>query len=214
MKTEERDRGFPAFLAEVPTLTVRDPLAQFLGAAQQGVIEYRYADVLRLAGHSCPTVASAYLMTLHGLRALYGSEMPVRGEIAAFMRDPRDSGVTGVIASVVQLLTGAAPETGFQGIGSAHRFARYNLLAFGSPMQGVLGLQRKDSGHAVQVQFNGAVVPWTDEMKTLMPKAVAGQASAAELERFGVLWQERVRKVLVDHANDPQMIQVSDWKPA
>ena len=214
MHMEERDKGFPSFFADAPTLTVRDPLAEFLGAAQQGIIEYRYADVVRLAGHSCPTVAGAYLMTLHGLRALYGSDLPVRGEIAASLRDAQDRGVNGVIACVVQLLTGAASEGGFQGIGSERRFSRYNLLAFDCPIQAVLGLQRTDTGRAVQVQVNESSGPWAVETRALMPKAVVGKASAAELERFGQLWQERVRKILVIHANDPQMIQVSDWTSA
>ena len=214
MTTEAIERGFPAFYADAPRLTVRDPLAEFLGAAPPGVMEYRYEDVVRLAGHSCPTVAGAYLMTLHGLRALYGSELPLRGEIEARLRDARDSGVTGVIASVVQLLTGAAGESGFQGIGSIHRFSRHNLMAFGAPIQAVLGLRRKDTGAAVQVQMDASVVPWTDELKALMPKAVAGLASTAELERFAGLWQDRVRKILVEHAADTRMVQVSDWKPS
>ncbi len=101
MTVELRDQEFPAFYAEAPVVTVYDPLARFLGAARQGLIEYRYADVVRLAGHSCPTVAGAYLMALHGLRALYGTETPVRGDVEVFMRDAPGSGVTGVIASVV-----------------------------------------------------------------------------------------------------------------
>ena len=40
---------FPAFFAQAPTLRVRDPLAQFLGAATDGVLEYHYADAVRLA---------------------------------------------------------------------------------------------------------------------------------------------------------------------
>ena len=62
---------FPAFFAQAPTLRVRDPLAQFLGATTDGVLEYHYADAVRLAGHSCPTVAGAYLLTLRGLRTFY-----------------------------------------------------------------------------------------------------------------------------------------------
>lgn len=31
-----------------------DPLAEFLGAAEGGLIEYGYADAVKLAGHSCP----------------------------------------------------------------------------------------------------------------------------------------------------------------
>ena len=50
MTTETRDQGMPAFYAQAPSLILRDPLAQFLGAAQDGVMEYRYADAVRLAG--------------------------------------------------------------------------------------------------------------------------------------------------------------------
>lgn len=209
-----QDRGFPAFFDAAPRLTVRDPLAQFLGAAGQGEMEYRFADAVRLAGHSCPTVAGSYLMAIHGLRALYGDGPPERGGVDVFLRDARDSGVTGVMASVLQLLTGAAPETGFQGIGPAHRFARKNLMVFGVAMDGILALRRQDTGRAVQVDWNSAIVPWADEMKALMPQAVSGRASEAELARFGQLWQDRVRRILIDHADDPRLVQVSDWTPA
>lgn len=214
MHDETRDHGFPVFFSQAPTLTVRDPLAAFLGAARQGVMEYRYADAVRLAGHSCPTVACAYLMVLSGLRALYGDDLPVRGEIEVAMAQARDSGVTGVISSVAQLLTGAAPETGFQGIGTGRRFARQNLLRFGEPLDGVLGLRRRDTGRGVQVRLDASVVPWDDEMRALLPKALAGRTGADESARFGELWQERVRRILVDHASDPRLIQVGDWAGA
>ena len=209
--TTAADAGLPSFFAEVPSVTLRDPLAQFLGAAEQGQITYRYVDAVRLAGHSCPTVAEAYLMTRHALRALYGSELPVRGEIDAFLREPRDSGVTGVIASVVQLLTGAAAESGFRGIGAARRFSRQNSMRFGTPMDGVLGLRRRDTGRSVVVQLDTSVVPWTPTLRELFPKAVAEQASTEELARFARLWQEQVRRMLLEHGDDPRMIRVSDW---
>ena len=53
---------FPAFFQDIPPLTLRDPLAALLGAAEGGLIDYRYADAVKLAGHSCPTVAGAWLM--------------------------------------------------------------------------------------------------------------------------------------------------------
>lgn len=203
---------FPEFFARVPTITVRDKLAQFLGAALHGTMTYHYADAVRLAGHSCPTVAGVWLMTLRGLRTLYGDELPVRGEVGVFMREGRDSGANGVIATVAQLVTGAAAETGFHGIGG--RFSRYRLLQFDQPMQGVLALRRNDSGRGVQVELDASIVPWDDEMRMLLPRAVAGQASAEQLERFGQLWQARVRRMLVEHADDPRMVMVSDWAPA
>ena len=212
--TELRDQGFPEFYAHAPTITVRDPLAQFLGAARQGVIEYGYIDVVRLSGHSCPTVAGAYLMAIHGLRALYGDEMPVRGDVEVFMRDASGSGVTGVISSVVQLVTGAAAETGFPGAGSLSLFARKNLLTFGADVDGVLGMRRRDTSKAVTVHLDSAIVPWPDEMRPLIAKAFSQQANSAELERFAQLWQERVRLMLVEYADNPALVWVNDWNPA
>ena len=54
--------ALPDFFAAVPAIVVADPLAALLGAAEGGRLEYRYADAVRLAGHSCPTVAGAWLM--------------------------------------------------------------------------------------------------------------------------------------------------------
>lgn len=203
------DESFPDFFAKAPSIIIQDPLAHFLGAARDGVMEYRYVDAVRLAGHSCPTVAGTWLMTLHGLRALYDDTLPVRGEIEVYMADAREAGTTGVMATVVQLVTGAAPETGFHGI--AGRFGRNNLLHFGQPVQGVFGLRRKDTGAAVQVALDASVVPWSDEMRALLPKAASGQANATELQHFGELWQERVRRMLLNHADDTALVQVSSW---
>lgn len=68
---------YPEFFDAVPVITMRDPLAEFLGAMQDGLMEYRYANVVALAGHSCPTVAAAFLMTRAALNALYPDEVPL-----------------------------------------------------------------------------------------------------------------------------------------
>lgn len=202
---------FPSFFNQAPTITVRDPLAAFLGAAENGILTYRYADAVRLCGHSCPTVAGAYLMVIKGLKALYGEELPERGGIEAAMQGARDEGTVGVTASVVQLLTGAAPETGFGGIGIQGRFARRHLLSFGAgEINGTLTLRRKDNGKTVAVSLNAALQPFAPEMRELMPKAVGGSASADELKQFGELWQERVRAFLIDQADNPEFVTVSE----
>ncbi|HFC6968224.1 TPA: FmdE family protein [Neisseria meningitidis] len=206
--TQER---LPEFFDRAPTLTVQDPLAAFLGAAENGILTYRYADAVRLCGHSCPTVAGAYLMVIKGLKALYGEELPERGGIEATMQGARDEGTVGVTASVVQLLTGAAPETGFGGIGIQGRFARRHLLSFGAgEINGTLTLRRKDNGKTVAVSLNAALQPFAPEMRELMPKAVGGSASADELKQFGELWQERVRAFLIDQADNPEFVTVSE----
>ena len=84
---------FPEFFAAAPRITVRDPLARLLGAAEDGVFEYTYADTVKLAGHSCPTVASAYLMTRAAMRALYPDTLPERGGIRVELHADRLEGV-------------------------------------------------------------------------------------------------------------------------
>lgn len=206
--TQER---FPSFFNQAPTITVRDALAEFLCAAENGILTYRYADAVRLCGHSCPTVAGAYLMVIKGLKALYGEELPQRGGIEAAMQGARDEGTVGVTASVVQLLTGAAPETGFGGVGPAGRFARRRLLSFGAgEINGTLALRRRDTGKTVAVSLNAALQPFAPEMRELMPKAVGGSASAEELKRFGQLWQARVKAFLTESADDPQFVIVRE----
>ena len=204
----------PGFFAEAPTMTLRDPLAAFLGVSQSGVMTYVYADAVKLAGHSCPTVAGAYLMVRSGLSRLYGDEIPERGGVEVYLRDQREQGATGVIATVAMLLTGAAPETGFGGIGSHHRFARRNLLHFSTPIDGLLALRRCDSGRGVVLDLDTACVPFAPEMQVLFPKVVAGQADEDEQARFAALWQGRVAQMLINHADDPDLVQVREWEAA
>jgi len=99
------DHGHPDFFAAVPCIRLRDPLAAFLGAAAGGVLEYGYVDVVKLAGHSCPTVASAYWLTRQALRALYGNDLPERGAVRVELAADIADGVAGVVANVASLLT-------------------------------------------------------------------------------------------------------------
>ena len=198
--------AFPDFFSQAPAIVVRDPLADFLGAAADGVFEYRYADAVRLAGHSCPTVASAFLMLRKALASLYGDALPVRGEIRVDFADAHDAGVTGVIASIATLITGATTDTGFRGL--AGQFNRRNKLYFSQPLaQGELRCTRLDSGAAVEVAADLTRIPGVPRMGKLMRACLAGQASPPERKEFQGLWQERVRRLLLEFADDPAVIR-------
>ncbi len=200
--------GFPAFFDDVPAVAVRDPLAALLGAAENGRIEYRYADAVRLAGHSCPTVASAWLMTARALAALYPDELPERGNVKVELRGAQDEGVEGVIASVATLLTGAAGSGGFKGIAGRH--ARRDLLGFGAPMRGRIRFTRLDTGRAVETEFRSERVPMPPEVRPLLAAAVAPDADDAARRAFGDRWQAWVRAILIEHRDDPQLIEVRE----
>jgi hypothetical protein len=171
------------------TIVMRDPLAEFLGAAEDGRLEYSYLDAVKLTGHSCPTVAGAYLATVEALARLYPGEVPERGAIRVELRGNLDEGVSGVLASVAGLITGAAGEGGFKGI--AGRFARRGLLAFGAPIAADLRFTRVDTGRSLEIDL--ARVPAMDEDLTAsLRRALSPQASVAERDRFARAWQGRV----------------------
>lgn len=196
----------PDFFDAAPRIRVRDPLAEFLGAAPGGVLEYGYADVVKLAGHSCPTVASAYLLARAAFRALYPDSLPVRGGISVELREDALDGVTGVIANVLTLLTGATVDTGFKGL--AGRFDRRRLLAFDVDLPGQIRFTRLDSGASVVVSAHLQHVPGDARVSVLMPRCLTGVASADEQQLFHTIWQERVRKLLLEYADDPRVIDV------
>jgi hypothetical protein len=201
---------FPDFFAQLPPLILRDPLADILGAARDGLLEYRYEDAVRLAGHSCPTVAGAWLMARHGLSALYPDELPQRGGIRVELRGAQDAGTTGVVGSVLGFITGAAGEGGFKGLGGRH--ARRDLLAYGVDLGAEVRFTRLDmgtsKGASVLVDYHPEKVPPSPDMPPLMARVVGGTAEAGEREAFAKLWQDRVRRILVEHGNDPDLVVV------
>lgn len=198
----------PAFFDAVARITLHDPLAELLGAAENGLIEYGYADAVKLAGHSCPTVAGAYLMTLKALGRLYPEGRPERGGVRVEFDAPHAEGVTGVIAAVVGLLTGAAGDGGFKGL--AGRYSRRNLLLFAAGTDSETRFTRLDTGAGVATTCHPDVVPAPAELQALMPKLLAGAASVAEREEFGRHWQMRVKRILIDHFNDPALVVCRD----
>ena len=197
---------FPAFFDAAPRIRMRDPLSAFLGSAEDGVIEYGYADAVKLAGHSCPTVAGAWLMLARGLRALWGDETPERGAVRVAFPDARDEVVTGVMAGIATLVTGATDRDGFKGLGG--RFDRRGLLEFGMGNDATMRLERPETGKAVEMTYSTAGIPADPEMGVLLQRSLSGAGDAGDASRFAELWQDRVRRILVEHADDEDMIIV------
>jgi hypothetical protein len=197
---------FPGFFQDAPVIRLHDPLAEFLGAEADGTLEYHYADMVRIAGHSCPTVAGAFLSTRAALRALYGEATPQRGQIRVEMRDEADDGTTGVIATVAGAITGAAGPGGFAGIGG--RFVRRGLLRFGmADTAALMRLTRLDDGSAVDVEFHPQGVPGDPQLSSLLRECVHDTADAQQQARFRHAWQDRVRALLLEHADDAAVFE-------
>lgn len=198
--------SFPAFFEQAPRLQVHDPLAELLGAPVDGILTYCYADAVRLAGHSCPTVASVYVLGRRLMQALYPTGLPQRGGVQLAFAAACDSGVTGVQAAVLSLLTGAAGEGGFKGLGG--QYGRRGLLRFGVGGSTCVQATRSDTGASLMADLDLSVVPVDPAMMPLMQACLNGQAGAEERRAFGLLWQGRVRRILLEHADDPALVRL------
>ena len=125
--------NYPKFYETIESIKVRDPLSEALGAFENGEYEFSYIDIVKSAGHSCPTVSGAYIITLEGLKTLYENELPVRGNIKVEFQEDLEDGVAGVISNVISQITGATDKSGFKGIGG--KFSRHSLMNFNSNIE-------------------------------------------------------------------------------
>jgi len=178
-----------------PSITFFDPLAEFLGVGD-GLFHYRFDDAVKLSGHACPTVAGAFLMTIHAMRALYGEETPTRGEIRVSIPGAADQGTNGPTSQVVTLLTGAAAGNGFQGLGG--QFSRQGLMDFSPDTSAALSFQREDNGASVAVRYDPSCIPPDPEMMPLLQQLLQGDGDPAKRQRFRNLWRKRVTEILAD----------------
>lgn len=182
------------YINNIERITLRDPLSEFLGVFEDGVLEFSYLDVVKSAGHSCPSVAGAYLMALVGLKCLYKESLPVRGEIAVSFSKELSEGVTGVIASVITQITGASQSSGFKGING--NFSRVGLMAFGEEMRADVKLTRMDTQESVLLTYDASAIPVEEHQTQLMRKMLQKSATADEVVLFQAMWHARVEKIL------------------
>ena len=135
---------YPDFFDKIEPIIVYDDLCKFLGVNEDGVLDFSYADIVKSAGHSCATVAGAYLMAQKGLKALYQDELPERGNIKVeLQKAPREEN-TGVVASVISNITGSTSDFGFGGIPTG-KYNRRDLLFFEADIEHDLCLTRLDT---------------------------------------------------------------------
>ena len=188
-----------AFYDEVEPIKLKDPLAVFLGAIDEHEeFIFTYEDAVKLAGHSCPAVSGAYKVTEKALKALYGNETPVRGGISVKVLGSIDNGANGPISQVISLITGAAPETGFAGLGNS--FVRKNKLIFDEKNEeaNAFVFTRDDNGKSVKITYHPENVPADQDMHELFTKSIVGTANEKQKEKFKEMWQKRVRCVLFE----------------
>lgn len=207
---------FREFFHHVSPIRMRDPLATLLGAFHDDndIMEYRFSDVVKMAGHGCPTVSMAFLATKQAIAALYPDGIGVRGGMTVLIHGERDDGVYGVMSQVISYITGACPESGFKGLGGL--FRRNNLLQFGVKQND--NEIRFDFIHedtkklAIVKLFPGSLPALPPEsmrrMSELLSKNVWDAANDRERIEFRNLWMERVELILCDELHRESWLMI------
>ncbi|MBT4196660.1 MAG: hypothetical protein HOC92_20550 [Gammaproteobacteria bacterium] len=192
--------NYPKFFNDVETISLIDPLSKILGSLENGFVEFNYIDSVKAAGHSCPTVGGAYLMTSRALKTLYPDSLPVRGQIKVEFAESLEDGTTGVISNVITNITGATDKSGFKGLNG--NFARHSLMFFNVDIQASARFTRLDTNQSVDVIYNPTSVPPDPKMQNYMQKVLSGMANEDDVEKFGILWQDRVKRILIDNSDN------------
>ncbi len=187
---------YPSFFDDIAPILIRDDLARFVGVNDDGVIEITYLDIVKMAGHSCAVVSGAFLCARKGLQALYGDEIPRRGEIRVEIRRAPTADNAGVVGCVLSNITGATTDYGFGGLAGG-KFNRRDLLVYEAPIETDIRLTRTDTGKQVGIDYRPGKVVNPAE---LFQNAFGPDATPEGKAAFPRLFQKMV-KTLFDNAD-------------
>jgi hypothetical protein len=187
---------YPEFFYNLPTITLYDDLAQFLGVTEDGILEVTYIDIVKSEGHSCAVIAGAYLAALKGLEALYKEDIPRRGNIKVEIKKTPTEDNAGVIGCVLSHIMGVTTNYGFGGIPTG-KYNRRNTLFFGSDINCDIRITRLDTENSVGINYRPEKV--IDPMK-ILKSAIRPGAKPEDIKSFPKRFQEMV-KTIFENAN-------------
>lgn len=197
---------YPDFFHNIPLIELEDPLSDLLGTFENGEYTISYLDLVKGSGHSCPTLAGAYLICYHALKALYPNTAAYRGSIQVDFKEDIQAGTTGLISNVVSYITGATDKSGFKGLDG--QFSRHSLMHFNQKVDSVR-FTRLDTHHSVEAFYDPSTIKPDLKQMVLMKKIMQNKASVEEKKEFGRLWQARVKKILIDNFHNETIIKVT-----
>ncbi|MDG5813947.1 hypothetical protein QA601_02570 [Chitinispirillales bacterium ANBcel5] len=204
------------FFAAVEPIRMRDPLATLFGAfkGENDIIEYSFTDVIKAAGHACPTISMTYVACKYVVKALFPDGIGQRGDMSVIVHGEKDDGSYGVMAQVFSLITGACPETGFKGMGGLHR--RNNLLRYGKQMDKdhvQFTVRRNDTKAQCMVSLNPQALPShapdkARRLADLLTPNIWEIAGANERTEFKNLWMEQIQKIVSEEKDRPLWLNI------
>lgn len=146
---------------EMYKVSLFEPFSDFLmGSEQEKSFQISLLDVVRFAGHACPSMVGAFLISRAAIENLYpDTKVGVRGQIEIDISESATQGPIGPMANVFSYITGAWGETGFGGFQGGD-YRRRNLLRFNSQNAkvGAFRFSRRDTGASVDVIYQSSIV--------------------------------------------------------
>jgi len=179
------------FFDKVESVVMYDDLTQFLGVNEDGVVDITYTDVVKAAGHSCATVAGAYLVAREGLKVLFEDQLPKRGYIKVELKKTPTQENAGVTASVISMITGATIDMGFGGIPTG-KYNRRELLEFGANIDADVCFTRVDTGEKVCINYTPQKIV---NPMAILKSAITPDAKQEDIDTFGQRFQDMVKTV-------------------
>lgn len=85
---------------------------------------------------------------------------------------------------------------------------RRGLLQFNEEIEAELRFTRTDTGQVVLAQAYPHRVPGDPQTMRLMQLCLSAQATDEQRIEFGRLWQQRVQRILLDHAWDDTVFEL------
>lgn len=191
---------------DVEPIRIRDPLAEALAAVEtEEPMLITYRDVVKAAGHTCPTSAGAFRIAQLGLDALYPDELPKRSDIEVAVGGRPDDQAHGVTGRLLSYITGAAGESGFGGLPGGFGDRR-NTLTYeeDDDVDVTVGLKRTDADDVVTVTYHASELLEAakqhladgDPVSTYLRNR--DDATPEEREAFAEAWHDRVRTVFTE----------------
>jgi hypothetical protein len=113
------------------TIQIHEPFAEFLMASpEEHSFELSLLDAVRFAGHACPSIVGAFMVSRHAVSRLFeDSNICVRGDVQIEMSTGPMDGPSGPISNIFAFVFGAFEKSGFGGLGGKN-FVRRNLLRY------------------------------------------------------------------------------------
>lgn len=139
------------------TIKIHEPFAEFLMAnPEEHTFEVSLLDAVRFAGHACPAMVGAFMISKHVVEKLFPeTQVCERGDVQVFMGRGATEGATGPISNIFSFVFGAFEKNGFGGLGGEN-FVRRNLLQYENLQvpPGAFRFKRVSTGQSLDVFYS------------------------------------------------------------